>query len=104
MTDRVRTDPLRPVRRAYDSIVADVRRNNGRRAIQLQEFHSVRSSLSRVKRNEVPSLPSTIDDVAITGVWSETWSSERFLLYEDNAWGGVAVFATDENIEILHLT
>jgi len=98
MKNRVRNDPSRPIRRAYESVVADVSRSR-RRTVTLPEFHKVRSALSRAKKELVPNIPTTADDVTIEGVWAETWSSEPFLLHQDNYWG-IVIFSTDENIEM----
>lgn len=102
--DEVRTDPCRPVKRAYDSTVSDLRRQERGRARQRQpvsEFHSLRSTLSRAKREGVPNIPHHIRDVNIVNPWDKTWSDERYLLHCDSYWG-IAVFATDENLTVLH--
>jgi len=97
----VRDDPSRPVKRAFDAAVSDVRRQGRQRDRQhVREFRSLRSALSRAKRESVPRIPRSIDHVHIVSPWADTWSDERFLLCNDRHWG-IAAFATDENLEIL---
>jgi MULE transposase domain len=99
----VRFDPCRPVKRSYDSAVCDLRRNERGRTRHrqpVQEFHSLRSSLSRCKREGVPNIPRRIDDVNIMNPYDESWSGEQFLVHSDNQWG-VQVFATEENLKVL---
>jgi hypothetical protein len=108
MKQAVRADPSRPVKRAYDGLVVDVRRGDGlggitvSRRLPLPEFHRVRSCLGRAKRETVPPIPRAIDEVDITGQWATTWSSERFLQFQDNDWG-IAVFATDKCLKVMAL-
>ena len=99
---RVREDPSRPIKRAYDATAASAARGGYLRLNRhsVPEFHKIRSSVSRAKQEEVPRIPRTINDVDITGVWAETWNGDNFLLYSDNAWG-IVVFATNENLTVL---
>jgi hypothetical protein len=99
----IRNDPSRPIKRAYDYVLREQRRNEQRSGVQRQpirEFVNIRSSLSRAKSSLVPNLPDDIHSVVIASPWSETWSSDRFLLHIDPNLG-IAIFCTDENLKIL---
>jgi hypothetical protein len=98
---RVREDPSRPIKRAYDATTSSVSRGGILRLSQhsVPEFSHVRTSVSRAKQ-EVPRIPRTVTDVNIAGVWAETWNGDNFLAHIDNAWA-VVVFATDENFTVL---
>ena len=73
---RVRDHPSRPIKRAYDATASTaacggyLRLSNN----SIPEFHRVRSSVSRAKREEVPMTPRNLNDVNITGVWAHTWT------------------------------
>ena len=98
----VRDDPSRPIKRAYDSTAASVSRGGylrlNRRSIP--EFRHIRTSVGRAKREELPRISRTLNDVDINGVWAQTWNNENFLVHSDNGWG-VAIFATEENLRAL---
>ena len=94
----VREDPSRPIKRAFEGL-AHGHQGGGDRE-QLPEFHTVRTLMQRTRSALVPPVPRVIADVRIDGEWSNTWSHERFLLDLDNDWG-VALFATDENLQRL---
>jgi hypothetical protein len=99
----IRNDPSRPIKRAYDYVLREQRRNEQTTGAQRQpvrEFVNIRSSLSRAKSCLVPNLPDDIHSVLIDSPWSENWSSERFLLHIDPNCG-IAIFCTDENLKIL---
>jgi MULE transposase domain len=99
----IRNDPSKPIKRAYDYVLREQRRNEQRSGVQRQpirEFVNIRSSLSRAKSSLVPNLPDDIHSVVIASPWSETWSSDRFLLHIDPNLG-IAIFCTDENLKIL---
>ena len=99
----IRDDPSRPIKRGYDFVLSDLRRQERSTRTQRQpvsEFRSIRSSLTRARSESVPILPQDIHSVLILSPWNETWSSERFLLHID-ANVGIAIFCTDENLKIL---
>lgn len=99
---RVREDPSRPIKRAYDATASSAVRGGYLRLNRhcIPEFHHVRTSVSRAKQLEVPRIPRQLSDVNVSGVWAETWNGERYLLHADNAWG-ILMFASDENISVL---
>jgi hypothetical protein len=45
----------------------------------IQEFHRVRSSMTRARLDHVPAIPHDINDVSIRGLWKRTWSEDRSL-------------------------
>jgi hypothetical protein len=99
---RVREDPSRPIKRAYDATASSASRGGYLRLNRhsIPDFHRVRTSVSRAKQEEVPRIPRALNDVNIAGVWAETWNGDNFLAHADNAWG-VVIFATAENLTVL---
>lgn len=100
--ERVREDPSRTIKRAYDGTAASVARGGYLRLNRhsIPEFHHIRTSVSRARQAEVPRIPRTLNDVRIDGVWARTWNDDNFLVHADNGWG-VAIFATEENLRVL---
>ena len=98
---RVRDDPSRPIKRAYDATASTAARGGYQRLTRhsVCEFSRIRSSVTRAKQEKVPSIPRRLNDVNVRGVWAQTWNSDDFLLHWDNAWG-LLMFAT-ENIQVL---
>lgn len=96
MSNVIDADPCAPIRSAYDSAVANVRYPSN----YIPTFQSVRYRLRRRRASAFPPVPTTIQDVAITGEWSRTWHDKNFLTHIDNGWG-VAIFATDKSLRIL---
>ena len=94
----VRQNLSRPIRRVYDDVSRTHHQGGGDR--ELPQFNSVRSIMGRERRSHVPPTPASIQDVVIDGEWTKTWSGAQFLLHLDNDWG-VAVFATEENLQRL---
>ena len=66
----------------------------------ISEFHTIRTSVSRAKRENVPRIPRNLNDVDISGVRATTWNGDRFLMHQDNVLG-VLIFATDENLMVM---
>lgn len=99
LKEAVREDATRPIKRVYETVARRGHQGGGDRE-QLQEFHSVRTIMQRVRSALVPPIPQECADVRIEGEWANTWSRERFLLHCDNDWG-VAVYATDDNLHRL---
>lgn len=102
LKERATDNPTLPTKRLYDAEVANVHRGaqGGGDRPELPQFNSVRSIVQRVREQNVPPIPGTIEDVAIAGPWAVTWLQERHLLVNDIDWG-IAIFATDANL--LHL-
>ncbi|GFO39893.1 hypothetical protein PoB_006639800 [Plakobranchus ocellatus] len=100
LKEAVREDATRPIKRAFDAVVRGRHQQGGGDREPLPEFHSVRTLMQRARSTVVPPIPQVCADVRIEGEWANTWLQERFLLYLDNDWG-VAVFATDENMQRL---
>ena len=94
-------DPTDPVKRSYDRTVSRILCQDGNnRAEHVPEFYNIVAQLNRKKRQHVPDIPATVEQVEINNEWAETWDGQRNLLHIDNEWG-IAVFATNENIELL---
>ena len=103
MRAMVLEDPTRPVKRVYDTAVADAHRQaaqGGGDRPQVDSFTSFRTMLNRTKVSQLPPVPISIDEVVIEGPWAQTWLNERYLLHNDNDWG-ISVFATDKNLRVL---
>lgn len=100
LKEAVREDVTRPIKRVYEAVARHRGHQGGGDRDQLQEFHSVRTIMQRARSDLLPPIPQECADVRIEGEWANTWSHERFLLHLDNDWG-VAVFATDENLQKL---
>ena len=96
---QIEDDLTAPVKRIYNRQVAQVHcQGDGDRP--LPEFHLIQSQLHRAKQRAVPPILRNVDDVNIDGEWANTWQGFRNLVHLDNDWG-IAVFATDANIETL---
>ena len=92
-------DPSQPIRRVYDNIFNAI----PQMALNLQAipaFETIRSQLQRTRVALRPAIPRRIQDVAINGVWAESWDGNRRLLDLDNG-NGVAIFATDSELTAL---
>lgn len=100
---RVRDDPSRPVKRAYDATASTTVRGGYLRLNRnsVCEFSRIRSSVARAKLKEVPRIPRALNDVDVRGVWAQTWNNDDFLLHWDNAWG-ILMFGTEESVRVLH--
>ncbi|KAL8610870.1 hypothetical protein ACOMHN_056725 [Nucella lapillus] len=93
-------DPTCPARRIYHA-AAELQRGllqSGGDVQVLPPLESVRSTIERARRQHVPTIPRTVADVEIEGVWGQTWNQDRFLLEIDNH-AGFVIFVTDESLE-----
>ena len=99
LRENIRQDPRVPLKRVYDSISRRHAQGGGDREPML-EFHRARSTMSRTRLEYVPAVPRDIEDVVIRGPWENTWSNEKFAMFNDNDWG-ILIYATDENLENL---
>jgi hypothetical protein len=97
LRNNIRQDPSVPIKRVYDNVARNYAQGGGYRET-IQEFHRVRSSMTRARLEHVPAVPHAINDVSIRGLWKRTWSEDRFLLYKDNDWG-ILIYATNENLK-----
>ena len=109
LKERATDNPTLPTKRLYDAHVANVHRGaqreegipvRSRRTSPRSTVNSIRSIVQRVREQNVPPIPGTIEDVAIAGPWAGTWLQERHLLVNVTDWG-TAIFATDASL--LHL-
>ena len=100
MQEVIGQNPTLPVRRIYDGEVARLHRQGGGDRPTIPNSSSVKSSIERRRRTMMPPLPATLADVQIAGPWAETWLGSRYLQHLDNQ-AGIAVFATDENLQKL---
>ena len=67
-------------------------------AANVPTLPSLQTTLQRSRRKRLPPMPSTIDDVCLTGDWARTLKGEPFVLgSEDN----IHVLATDTNVTFL---
>lgn len=87
MASAVALDPSIPLKRIYDGHIQSIPNQS------VPEYRSVRTALQRVRETIIPSIPRTINDVAINGEWAMTWDNQQFLSKLDNNWGYI-VFAT----------
>lgn len=97
----VRRDPTLPARRQYTVGVARDQRNRrqgGGDIAPVAGFNSVRSTLQRTRRESLPPIPQTTDEVIIEGTWAETWNGDRFQQFRDD---NTVILATDENLRRL---
>ena len=96
---QIEDDLTAPVKRIYNRQVAQVH-HQGDGDRPLPEFHLIQSQLHRARQRLVPPIPRNVDDVNIDGERANTWQGFRNLVHLDNDWG-IAVFATNANIETL---
>ena len=72
----------------------------GRDRHDMPEFQTIRSSISRRRKELMPAILENVDNVQFENESTETWEGEHFILHQDNEWG-LVVFATDEAIQTL---
>ena len=74
-------DPTDPVKRSYDRTVSRILHQDGKnRAEHVPEFYNIVAQLNRKKRQHVPDIPATVEQVEINNEWAETWDGQRNLL------------------------
>ena len=67
-------------------------------AAVLPTLPSLQSSLYRKRRERLPPLPLTRDEVEFTGDWAKTSRGDVFLLAAEN---NIHIFATEQNLQLL---
>ena len=72
----LRNDPSRPIKRAFDEVIANFDSDINE---ELPGFGQLRSRLQRVRSKALPPLPENIHDVDIEDKWSKTWRGDNFL-------------------------
>lgn len=97
LKDRIEANPTQRVRHVYETTVAqlpipDVQDDED----FVTEFRQLKTALNRKKREFYPPIPHRMRDVNITDSWSETWSHEQFVCFQDKRWGFV-IFLTERN-------
>ena len=90
--------PSIPVKRVYNQVVLDNPTAVDDDAIP--EFFQVSSKLTRKKLSLTPPIPHNVDEVVLEDEWTQTWSGDTFLSYQDNDWE-ILVFATHGNMRKL---
>ena len=98
LRENIRQDPSVTLKRVYENISRRHAQGCGDRE-PMPEFHRVKSTMSRTRLEYVPAVPRYIEDVTIRGQWENTWSNEKFAMFNDNDLG-ILIYATDENLEI----
>jgi len=69
-------DPCASIRSAYDNVVSNV---NAQHPLNyIPTFKSVQSRLTRIRASAFPPVPRTIQEVALTGEWTQTWHDQNF--------------------------
>jgi len=96
---KVAENPSAPIRRLYDTAVADEERN-GLPLDDIPTFHRIESQLKRVKYSNILEIPNDVDDVVIEDEWSQTWQGRNNLIHQDNDWE-IVIFGTDRNLRLL---
>ena len=101
---KIRENPTMPIKRVYDGEVAGVHQaagqGRGDMPPTVPEFPSVRSQMSRTRNENIPGIPTNVEDVEFHGPWKKTLRGSKFLLHQDNHWG-IAMFGTRQNIRNL---
>lgn len=71
-----------PVPQIYHQALQEVAQMENRDSVAaiLPTYSSVRSSLYRKRRQRLPPLPRSIDDLDFEGEWSKTVNGEHFML------------------------
>ena len=99
MKERVTTEAT-PVPQVYRDTLTEMHLNpstSGATA-NVPTLPSMKSSLYRKRRERLPPMPATIDDVSFDGDWALSLTKEQFLVQsEDN----IHVFATEKNLYLL---
>ena len=73
--DAIKTDPTKPIRRAYNDVIA----STDDAANEVPEFSTIRSSLQRTRSSMMPPIPHCHDDVMFEGDWAKTWKGQVFV-------------------------
>lgn len=63
-------------------------------------FSSVLPIIKRKRKKELPPVPANIDEVQFSRKWRFMSNNEKFLYYHNNDWG-IAIWATQSNIDTL---
>ena len=99
MKERVTTEAT-PIPQVYRDTMTEMHLNpstSGATA-NVPTLPSMKSSLYRKRRERLPPMPATIDDVSFDGDWALSLTKEQFLVQsEDN----IHVFATEKNLYLL---
>ena len=72
--------PTMAIKAAYDEVVTQEHRNAGATGVpppNIPDFNSVRSALQRVKKQQCPPIPHTINQVNFPGIYGQTYLRER---------------------------
>ena len=86
--DKIKTktmESIDPVPAIYQQQLAEVSaiQNINQVAAKLPTLYSMKSSLYRIRRNRLPQLPKSRDEIHFEGEWTKTYAGEQFLIIED---------------------
>ena len=87
-----------PVPQIYHDTLAVVSQQRDDAVAIIATYTSIRSTLYRKRRQNLPPLPETVDDITFHGEWSKTTRGEDFMLGSRQ---GVYLFSTRDNLTIL---
>lgn len=97
MKDDIAANPSKRVRQVFQDAAAQTPLPaNSDDEDFVPEYFSVKSALSRKKRQLYPLMPRRIRDVHINGNWRRTWNNRSFLCAQNNRWG-ILLYMTARN-------
>ncbi|XP_060874021.1 uncharacterized protein LOC132947808 [Metopolophium dirhodum] len=88
---RAKENPLEPIPKIYKEVRTSFLRQKGdcvtqnEREEAVATYQSVKSSIHRNKRKEVPPQPENRKDLHIPGLWRQTLDGRNFILCDDDA-------------------
>ena len=105
--DKIKTktmESIDPVPAIYQQQPAEVSaiQNINQVAAKLPTLYSMESSLYRIRRNRLPQLPKSKDEIHFEGEWTKTYAGEQFLMIEDGEGDDkIIIFSTSVNLRHL---
>ena len=87
--------PVIPLPELYRNLMVEAPRQED---IVPPAFESCRTQMYRRRRQNLPPLPESIQDIALEGEWTTTLSGETFLLHKDDK---SLIFTTEQNLRLL---
>ena len=106
LKEAAKKNPEISARQVYDSIMAETLTSfeasrHDEVVASVPDFLRCRSSVQRARRECLPALPVSLNEVNIEGEWSKTYDGERFALFQIPGVNKVVTFTTDSMLQRL---
>ena len=101
MKKRAREEPFTPVQQIYNTEASKLIDRGLDLVTNIPRFHTVKHALYNQRHLDMPSLPVSRMEIALSGDYKVTEDGKNFLAFDTEEESRIIGFATDDNLRLL---